>query len=144
MWRGSPSTAARLPQLYGGEADWRAIATLVEDLAPLGVPVLSGGDIWTAADALSMMATTQCAGVVVGRGLLGSSVVVRPTGCGVHGAADPADPRLGSVMSVMRRHVELLVELFGPDKGPRDFRKHVAWYLKGFGWPTTSGSAWPM
>ncbi len=119
-------------QLYGGEADWRAIATLVEDLAPLGVPVLGNGDIWTAADALSMMATTQCAGVVVGRGCLGRPWLFGQLAAAFTGQPIPADPRLGSVMSVMRRHVELLVELFGPDKGPRDFRKHVAWYLKGF------------
>ena len=32
----------------------------------------------------------------------------------------------------VRRHAELLTELYGQDKGGRDFRKHVAWYLKGF------------
>jgi hypothetical protein len=32
----------------------------------------------------------------------------------------------------MRRHAELLSDLYGEDKGCRDFRKHVAWYLKGF------------
>jgi hypothetical protein len=32
----------------------------------------------------------------------------------------------------MRRHAELLVEVYGAHKGVRDFRKHVAWYTKGF------------
>ena len=32
----------------------------------------------------------------------------------------------------MVRHAELLVDLYGEHKGCRDFRKHVAWYLKGF------------
>ena len=35
----SSSTAA--------QADWAAIARLVEELAPLGIPVLGNGDIWT-------------------------------------------------------------------------------------------------
>jgi hypothetical protein len=36
------------------------------------------------------------------------------------------------VAGVMRRHAELLTALMGEDKGLRDFRKHVSWYLKGF------------
>jgi hypothetical protein len=44
----------------------------------------------------------------------------------------PADPDLRTVTATMRRHAELLVEVLGEDKGPRDFRKHIAWYLKGF------------
>ena len=32
----------------------------------------------------------------------------------------------------MRRHGELLAAHFGEDKGMREMRKHVAWYLHGF------------
>jgi hypothetical protein len=32
----------------------------------------------------------------------------------------------------MRRHAELLTEWLGEERGVVDFRKHVAWYLKGF------------
>ncbi|MGB7980943.1 MAG: tRNA-dihydrouridine synthase, partial [Candidatus Nanopelagicales bacterium] len=58
-------------QMYGGQADWSAIARLVAELETLRVPVLGNGDIWTAVDALRMMGQTGCAGVVVGRGCLG-------------------------------------------------------------------------
>ena len=119
-------------QLYGGEADWDAIATLVADLGPRGVPVLGNGDIWTAEDALAMTARTGCAGVVVGRGCLGRPWLFGQLAAAFTGADVPEDPWLGQVLGTMRRHAELLVELFGEDKGPRDFRKHVAWYLKGF------------
>jgi hypothetical protein len=33
---------------------------------------------------------------------------------------------------VMRRHAELLVHHLGEERGCKEFRKHVAWYLKGF------------
>ena len=33
----------------------------------------------------------------------------------------------------MRQHAGLMVEWAGEDKGAREFRKHVSWYLKGFG-----------
>ena len=32
----------------------------------------------------------------------------------------------------MRRHGQLLADHFGEDKGMRDMRKHIAWYLHGF------------
>ena len=119
-------------QLYGGRAHWDAISVLVEHLAPTGVPVLGNGDIWTAQDALAMIHTTGCAGVVVGRGCLGRPWLFGELAAAFIGAPAPAEPDLGQVAAVMRRHAELLVDTLGPDRGPRDFRKHIAWYLKGF------------
>ena len=119
-------------QSYSGHADWSAITRLREHLAPRNVPVLGNGDIWAAADATEMMSATGCAGVVVGRGCLGRPWLFGQLAAAFEGREVPADPDLGHVLLVMRRHAELLCELFGSDKGPRDFRKHVAWYLKGF------------
>ena len=33
---------------------------------------------------------------------------------------------------MMRRHAELLCEHMGEERGCKEFRKHVSWYLKGF------------
>jgi nifR3 family TIM-barrel protein len=120
-------------QMYGGKADWQAIAELVAELAPMGVPVLGNGDIWSASDALSMMAQTKCAGVVVGRGCLGRPWLFRELAAALHGREIPLAPSLSGVSEIMYRHAELLVEYFEDEfRACRDFRKHVAWYLKGF------------
>ena len=120
-------------QMYGGQADWSAIARLVEELAPLGVPVLGNGDIWTADDALRMVAETGCAGVVVGRGCLGRPWLFGQLAAAFADAAPPPEPRSGEVVAVLRRHAELLVAMRGDERaGCRDIRKHMAWYLKGF------------
>ena len=55
-------------QSYSGEADWSAIAALVDHV---DIPVLGNGDIWEAGDAVRMVEQTGAAGVVVGRGCLG-------------------------------------------------------------------------
>lgn len=120
-------------QMYSGSADWSAIAALVEQLAPLGVPVLGNGDIWTADDALRMVASTGCAGVVVGRGCLGRPWLFGHLVAAFAGRPAPPEPRSGEVLAVLRRHAELLVAMHGDErKGCRDIRKHMAWYLKGF------------
>jgi nifR3 family TIM-barrel protein len=119
-------------QMYGGIADWSAIARLKQELAPLGVPVLGNGDIWTADDALRMVAQTGADGVVVGRGCLGRPWLFGQLAAAFRGEPIPQDPRLGEVLGILRRHAELLCVDYGEEKGCRDIRKHMAWYLKGF------------
>ena len=116
-------------QHYSGQADWSAISELVEHV---DIPVLGNGDIWEASDALQMMDETGCAGVVVGRGCLGRPWLFRDLAAAFgHGVAPPL-PTLGEVATMMRRHAELLVEYMGQERGCKEFRKHIAWYLKGF------------
>ncbi len=117
-------------QRYSGTADWEAIATLKQ---ALDVPVLGNGDIWEADDALRMVRETGCDGVVVGRGCLGRPWLFADLAAAFAGRPERRMPALGEVTLVMRRHAELLVEWLGTERdGCTDFRKHVAWYLKGF------------
>ena len=117
-------------QFYGGTADWAPIAELA---ALLDVPVLGNGDIWEADDALRMVTGTGCAGVVVGRGCLGRPWLFADLAAAFAGRPERARPRLGEVARTMRRHAELLAGWAGSEqRGVTDFRKHVAWYLKGF------------
>ncbi|SCE97542.1 putative TIM-barrel protein, nifR3 family [Micromonospora purpureochromogenes] len=125
-------------QRYSGTADWDAIATLKQ---ALDVPVLGNGDIWEADDALRMVAHTGVDGVVIGRGCLGRPWLFADLEAAFDGRPERRLPTLGEVAQTMRRHAELLVDQFtagsrSPARGERDgctdFRKHVAWYLKGF------------
>jgi nifR3 family TIM-barrel protein len=117
-------------QFYGPSADWATIAELA-DL--LDIPVLGNGDIWEADDALHMLRVTGCAGVVVGRGCLGRPWLFADLAAAFAGRPDRIMPDLAAVAAVMRRHAVLLSEWLGEEgRGVTDFRKHVAWYLKGF------------
>jgi nifR3 family TIM-barrel protein len=119
-------------QRYSGTADWDAIATLKQ---ALDVPVLGNGDIWEGSDALRMVAHTGADGVVVGRGCLGRPWLFADLQAAFRDgpAYTPRLPALGEVAAVMSRHAHLLVEALADERhGCADFRKHVAWYLKGF------------
>jgi len=116
-------------QAYSGEADWDAIAELVE---AVDIPVLGNGDIWEAADAVRMVEQTGAAGVVVGRGCLGRPWLFRDLAAVFSGQEVTTLPALGEVASVMRRHAELLCRHMGEERGCKEIRKHISWYLKGF------------
>jgi nifR3 family TIM-barrel protein len=117
-------------QRYSGAADWAQIARLKEQVRT--IPVLGNGDIFDASDALTMMAATGCDGVVIGRGCLGRPWLFAELSAAFTGRPAPTPPSLGEVADVIRRHAKLLAAHFGEDKGMRDLRKHIAWYLHGF------------
>ena len=120
-------------QMYEGKADWSKIAELVEHLKSSGVPVLGNGDIWSGKDAVDMVMQTGCAGVVVGRGCLGRPWLFADLVSALEGRESELTPTLHQVREVMFRHAHLIVEyLESEDRGMRDMRKHMAWYLKGF------------
>jgi nifR3 family TIM-barrel protein len=120
-------------QMYEGKADWSAITRLVEHLKPTGVPVLGNGDIWSGADGVAMVKETGCAGVVVGRGCLGRPWLFADLVQSFGGGSERVLPNLHEVREVMFRHAQLIVDYFeSEDRGCRDLRKHMAWYLKGF------------
>ncbi|MGF1426030.1 tRNA dihydrouridine synthase DusB [Kitasatospora sp. LaBMicrA B282] len=119
-------------QHYGGTADWSAIARLREAV-PAGIPVLGNGDIWSAPDAVRMMRETGCDGVVVGRGCLGRPWLFKDLVSVFEGVTEPVRPRFAEVAATMLRHAELLGQWMQDEhRGVVDFRKHVAWYTKGF------------
>ncbi|WP_341945269.1 tRNA dihydrouridine synthase DusB [Microbacterium sp. LWH11-1.2] len=125
-------------EFYSGHADWNAIGELKQ--AVTSIPVLGNGDIWSAEDAVRMMAQTDCDGVVVGRGCLGRpwlfGDLAAAFGAGPatsSGTGHVVDATLGFVANAFRRHAQLLVEFFDEeDRGCRDIRKHVSWYFKGY------------
>jgi nifR3 family TIM-barrel protein len=118
-------------QLYDGQADWDAIGRLKQ--AVTRIPVLGNGDVWEAEDALRMMRTTGCDGVIVGRGCLGRPWLFRDLADVFAGRAPENPPDFGGVVDVMLDHARLLAAWLGDETAAmRAFRKHSSWYTKGF------------
>jgi nifR3 family TIM-barrel protein len=116
-------------QLYDGEARWAHIGELK---AALRIPVLGNGDIWEAGDALRMMRSTGCDGVVVGRGCLGRPWLFRDLSDVFAGREPENPPSLGTVTDIMLDHAALLAGWMGEHPAMRAFRRHATWYTKGF------------
>ena len=116
-------------QLYDGQAQWAAIGELKSQLS---IPVLGNGDIWEAGDALRMMRTTGCDGVIVGRGCLGRPWLFRELADVFEGRHARPAPHFGEVVDTMLQHARWMAEWFGEAPAMRAFRRQASWYTKGF------------
>ena len=117
-------------QHYAPPAHWERIAELRGVVA--SIPVLGNGDVFCPEDAAQMIERTGCDGVVIGRGCLGRPWLFRDLAAAFAGEPVPPAPRLGEVADTIRRHVALIVDWQGGEERLSHFRKHLAWYLKGY------------
>ena len=106
-----------------GEAEYDTIRQIK---AAVSVPVFANGDITSRAQAERVMRLTGADGVLVGRAAVG-----QPWLLGTIAGRDVPD--LHDRWQALRWHVEHTHELYGPARGLRTVRKHVAEYLRGFG-----------
>nr|WP_275669541.1 tRNA dihydrouridine synthase DusB [Actinomyces procaprae] len=116
-------------QHYAGKARWDQIARLKEATS---LPVLGNGDVWSGDDAVAMLKETGCDGVVVGRGCQGRPWLFADIVSAMHGHKERTRPDLDAVIAVIKEHGRLLAAEMGEDRGVRDLRKHIGWYLKGY------------
>ena len=94
--------------------------------------MLGNGDIWEAHDALRMMRSTGCDGVVIGRGCLGRPWLFRDLADVFEGREPQNPPTFGEVVEIAIEHATLLSEWAGEAPAMRMFRRHSSWYTKGF------------
>src|SRR5581483_227581 len=53
--------------------------------------------------------------------------------CSTFDVSTPPEPSFSERVRVMRRHLDLMIEIFGEEHGCRMFRKVAPWYSKRFG-----------
>lgn len=124
-------------QGFGGTVNLAGIRKVVEAIK--SIPVIGNGDIVTPQAAKKMFDETGCAGVSMGRGAFYDPWIFRRTleyvqNCQPGGTGElPAEPSFEERVRVMRRHLDLMIEVFGEEMGCRMFRKVAPWYSKRFG-----------
>ena len=114
-------------QMYEPGVD-RSVITAVKQA--VSIPVLGNGDIYTAADALSMMAETGCDGVMIARGAMGNPWIFSEIRAALEGGEftlPPASERFEVALAQVR---EMIAEK-GERVGVAEAKKHLAWYCHG-------------
>jgi len=111
-------------QFYKGEADWKAIAPVVETVS---IPVLANGDIGSLEDARMCLAASGASAVMIGRAAVGRPWLVGQIGAALQGRIVP-DPSPEEKTAIAIEHYEGLLALYGEKTGIRHARKHLAAY----------------
>jgi nifR3 family TIM-barrel protein len=118
-------------QGFSGTVNLAGIRAVVQ--AVKAIPVIGNGDVTTPEAAKHMLDETGCAGVSIGRGAFYNPWIFTHTQHYLRTGELRPEPGFGERVQVMRRHLALMIEVFGEDHGCRHFRKPAAWYAKRFG-----------
>ena len=115
-------------QYYAGKADWNIIKKVKQ---ALDIPVIGNGDVFSAQDALEMLAATGCDAVMVGRGAQGNPFLFRQIIQLLQGEEVNCFPTLQEKINVLLEQIEMMIAQKGEYIAIREARKHASWYLKG-------------
>jgi nifR3 family TIM-barrel protein len=105
-------------QGYSGQADWQAIAEIKRSVS---IPVLANGDVSSVADIQRIKAMTGCDGVMIGRAAIGNPWIFS--------RLDRDQVSEALLHDTMQRHLESMLDFYGPERGLVLFRKHASRYL---------------
>ncbi|MCL6519724.1 MAG: tRNA dihydrouridine synthase DusB [Armatimonadetes bacterium] len=114
-------------QGYSGTADWNIIADVKKAVR---IPVIGNGDVKSPQDAVRMLTETGCDAVMIGRAALGNPWIFSRTAHYIATGEIPPEPSCAERMEVAREHLRLMTELYGEERGVREMRGQLAWYIK--------------
>lgn len=116
-------------QYYSGEADWDMIAQVRDAVR---IPVIGNGDVTGPEQAVRMMKTTGCDGVMIGRAAQGNPFIFGKVVHYLETGELTEDPGPETVKKTVLRHAALLTEYKGEYTAVREMRKHLSWYTAGY------------
>jgi nifR3 family TIM-barrel protein len=119
-----PRTAT---QGFSGLADWALIKELKKQVS---VPVIGNGDIFSAEDAMDMLAQTGCDAVMIGRMAIGNPWIFSLVLARMQGQPEPRID-LDQRFDIMKRYLRESVTYFGEEIACRMMRSRLCWFAKG-------------
>ncbi len=105
-------------QAFAGPVDWNAIAEIKQRAK---IPIVGNGNVRTVADVDAMKRETGCDGVMIGRAAIGHPWIFS--------RRDKEQVPVEECVGMARRHLGLMIELYGPRLGPVIFRKDAVRYV---------------
>jgi nifR3 family TIM-barrel protein len=107
-------------QGYSGSANWDAIAEVKQAVS---IPVIGNGDVRTVADIDRIKQHTGCDAVMIARAAIGNPWIFQ--------RKDIEQITLAEKSALIQRHLALMLDFYGEDRGLVLFRKHIVKYIRG-------------
>lgn len=115
-------------QGYEGKADLNIIKEVVNAVS---IPVIGNGDILSCYDAKKMLEFTGCAGVMIGRGVLGNPFLIKEIVDYLNYDIEPKIISLEDKISMMKKHLNYIYEDKDEKLATLEMRSNLIYYFKG-------------
>ncbi|MDR2182561.1 MAG: tRNA dihydrouridine synthase DusB [Clostridiales bacterium] len=126
------------PQMYGGRADWDAIAEVKHTV---GIPVIGNGDIASPEDARRRLDESGVDALMIGRAACGNPWLFQRCAHYLETGEILPEPTPEERIKLAMRHTGEMIAQKGEFTAVREMRKHIAWYIKGMRGATTARDA---
>lgn len=113
---------------FKGHADQKIIQNVKKSVS---IPVIGNGDVNRPEDAKKMIEETNCDLIMIGRGALGKPWIFQQVNRFLQNEKPTVDCSFQERIKVCLKHYQLALKSCGEDRGVKEMRKHIGWYLKG-------------
>lgn len=115
-------------QMYGGQADWKKIKKLVENV---DIPVFANGDVVSIETAIECLEQSGACGVAIGRGALGDVTLIGRIEHYLKTGEKLLPPSIEEKIIALKKHLYAEMELRGELIGLKFVRKFYPYYISG-------------
>ncbi len=116
-------------QQYSGDIDYKIIRELKK---LLDIPVIASGNIFDPKSAEHMITETGCDGVLIARGSYGNPWIFSSIETYLNKGKLLPLPGIDKVTETMKKHLDLIINFYGHDRGSYLFRRIFVYYTKTF------------
>lgn len=115
-------------QMYSGQADWKLIKRLKENV---DIPVFANGDIVSVETAIDALEQSKADGIAIARGVIGDPTLIGRIEHFLQTGEKLPEPDIFEKLKYLRRHLKDEIELRGEYSAIRICRKYYAHYIRG-------------